>query len=117
MRYRFSIILLTLIITFTMIVPSYGLSAPRYPPQEYPEIIPGLIAVYGDRLVVYDYGSRSIQILDTGRWESRIIRVGGEPNDIVILGGWLVIGLDYGLEIIDLGSGSCLLYTSPSPRD
>jgi hypothetical protein len=114
MKYRFFIILFTLIITFTTIVPSYGLSAPRYPPQEYPEIIPGLIAVYDDRLVVYDYGSMSIQVLDIEGWESRVIRVGGEPNDIVILGGWLVIGLDYGLEVIDLGSGSMRRFETPA---
>ena len=105
-RYLPTIIFLVLIIMSMIIVPAHGLSTPRYPPQEYPEIVPGLITVYNDRLVVYDHGSRSIQVLDIEGRESRAIRVGGEPNDIVILDRWLVIGLDYGLEVTDLESGS-----------
>jgi hypothetical protein len=114
LKRRFLIILFAIIITSIMIAPAYGLSTPRYPPQEYPEIVPGLIAVYGDRLVVYDYGSRSIQVLDTGRWESRAIRVGGEPNDIAVLNRWLVIGLDYGLEVIDLETGDARRFEAPA---
>jgi hypothetical protein len=110
----FFIILLIPFLASLMLVPIYGLSAPRYPPQKYPEITPGLIAVYGDKLVIYDYGSRSIQVLDTKRWESRVIKVGEEPNDVAVLDRWLVIGLDYGLEVIDLETWDTRRFEAPA---
>jgi hypothetical protein len=104
-----------MLIAISMIsVPAYCLSLPRYLPQEHPEITPGLIAVYGDKLVIYDYGSRSIQVLDTKRWESRVIKVGEEPNDVAVLDRWLVIGLDYGLEVIDLETWDTRRFETPA---
>jgi hypothetical protein len=114
LKHQLLIILFMFFIASIIAAPVHGLSAPRYPPQEYPEMTPGLMAIYGDKLIIYDYGSRSIQILDTGRWESRAIRIGGEPNDIAITGKWLTIGLDSGLEIIDLETGDMRTLETPA---
>ena len=107
-------LLLIILIAAAIATPAQGLSNPRYPAQEHPEITPGQILAHENKLIVYDYRGRTVQILDPSTWEARALEIGVQPNDLAIHGEWLAIaGPDEGVQFINLETGEARALETP----
>lgn len=83
-----------------------ALSKPVYIQQNYPRMIPNLIAVYDGQLVVQDLSEKTIQLINLETWEVRSLKIGKDLSDLAILGDFLAIApQDEQLIIYNLKTG------------
>lgn len=101
-------LLLALLVSAAILYPepANALSKPVYPPQKYPQLIPNLIAVCGDRLIVQDLSEKAVELISLETWEARSLKIGKELSDLAILGDLLAMASQDGrLLIYDLETG------------
>jgi len=83
------LLLITLLISCLLGV--YALSKPAYLPEKYPSFVPGLLAVYGQKLVVHDPAKGSIVILDPETGELRSFPAPKNIRDLELSGNRLAL--------------------------
>lgn len=99
------IILLAVLSIILCLMPVSALSKPAYPPQEYPELVPGLITVSGDLLIVQDPARKSIEIINMVTWESKSLSI-GDITDVAASGRILAVApLGGNLILYDVETG------------
>ncbi len=86
----FSGLLLTILL-ISCLLGAYALSKPAYLPEKYPSFVPGLLAVYGQKLVVHDPAKGSIVILDPETGELRSFPAPKNIRDLEISGNRLAL--------------------------
>jgi len=86
----FSGLLLTILL-ISCLFGAYALSNPAYLPEKYPSFVPGLLAVYGQKLVAHDPAKGSIVILDPETGELRSFPAPENIRDLEISGSWLAL--------------------------
>ena len=83
--------LLLTILLISCLFGAYALSNPAYLPEKYPSFVPGLLAVYGQKLVVHDPAKGSIVILDPETGGLRSFPAPKNIRDLEISGSWLAL--------------------------
>ena len=83
--------LLLTILLISCLLGAYALSKPAYLPEKYPSFVPGLLAVYGQKLVVHDPAKGSIVILDPETGELRGFPAPRNIRDLEISGSWVAL--------------------------
>ncbi|MCS7133045.1 MAG: hypothetical protein NZ918_04950 [Aigarchaeota archaeon] len=102
-----SITVLAALTVISCLLEAAAISNPIYLPEEYPEIAPGPIAAYGQKLVIYSPAKASVSILDPETGETRSFPAPRDVGDMEVSGRWLALaplGLQK-LVIYDLETG------------
>ncbi|MCD6536726.1 MAG: hypothetical protein J7K49_06845 [Thaumarchaeota archaeon] len=99
--------LLLTILLISCLLGAYALSKPAYLPEKYPSFAPGLLAVYGQKLVVHDPAKGSIAILDPETGGLRSFPAPKNVRDLEISGSWLALAPSGSLKLLiyDLETG------------